>query len=433
LTPAAGAALVFLAGLLAPVKLNVLGEIYLVEVLLPVVAAPALFSRATRDLMRSRAFRQLMWGAVLTLAGYVLSDIFRGTRPDQFLRGWGRVLLVVSDFLCLALLAFRHPRNIWWFVLGVGLGRIAELRFVEHLPLPMWKFGYAEPMLLVAAALGAMLPRRIAALWFVVLAYLSAKYDFRIFVVLGLVLAAFSWHRGPTPGSAPRVKRIVALSAAIAAAAAVGYLSLSLIGGDYWASRRATSNAGREAAMEVGWIAISRSPLIGYGSWPESPELATLYRKLTYDALGATWLNPEVGDAVFTPHSQILQAWMEGGVLGAALFFVLLWQLGRQLPYALFRRPRDSLSSILVYYLVTGLLNIFISPFAAPHRVGIAVVAACLVLLAAERERAKAGQEPAMTISSHGHKGPYLALRRGPSTPVRPGARLLRRSPPPAS
>jgi len=47
LTPAAGAALVFLAGLLAPVKLNVLGEIYLVEVLLPVVAVPALFSRVS--------------------------------------------------------------------------------------------------------------------------------------------------------------------------------------------------------------------------------------------------------------------------------------------------------------------------------------------------------------------------------------------------
>jgi len=432
LTPAAAAALVFLAGLLAPVKLNMLGEIYLVEVLLPAVAMPALFSRAARDLLRSRAFRQLLWAAALTLAGYVLSDIFRGTRPDQYLRGWGRVLLVVSDFLCLALLAARNPRNIWWFVLGVGLGRVAELRFLEHLPLPMWKFGYAEPMLLVAAALGAMLPRRVAALWFVVLAYLSAKYDFRTFVLLGLVLAAFSWHRGPAPGSSPRTGRIVALGTALAGAAVVGYLSLALIGGDYWTSRRATSNAGREAAMQVGWIAISRSPLVGYGSWPESPELATLYRKLTYDALGATWLNPSVGDTVFTPHSQILQAWMEGGVLGAAFFFVLLWHVAKQLPYVLFRRPRDALSAILVYYLATGLLNIFISPFSAPHRVGIAVVAACMVLLAAERARAKGAQGPGMAISGHG-PGPALGVRRAPSLLVRPGVRPMRRAPPPRS
>jgi len=430
LTQAAAAALVFLAGLLAPVKLNVLGEIYLVEVLLPAVAMPALLSRAGRDLLRSRAFRHLLWGAALTLAGYVLSDVFRGTRPDQYLRGWGRVLLVMSDFLCLALLAVRNPRNIWWFVLGVGLGRVAELRFVEHLPLPMWKFGYAEPMLLVAAALGAMLPRRVAALWFVVLAYLSAKYDFRTFVLLGLVLAAFSWHRGPAPGSSLRLGRNVALGGAIAGAALVGYLSLALIGGDYWTSRRATSNAGREAAMQVGWIAISRSPLIGYGSWPESPELATLYRKLTYDALGANWLNPSVGDAVFTPHSQILQAWMEGGILGAAFFFVLLWQVAKQLPYVLFRRPRDALSTILVYYLATGLLNIFISPFSAPHRVGIAVVAACLVLLAAERARAKL--QPGMAISSHGPR-PAIAVRRRPSPPAPPGFRPLRRPPPPSS
>jgi O-antigen ligase len=296
----------------------------------------------------------------------------------------------------------------------------------------MWKFGYAEPMLLVAAALGAMLPRRVAALWFVVLAYLSAKYDFRTFVLLGLVLAAFSWYRGPAPGSSPRTGRIVALGTAIAGAAVVGYLSLALIGGDYWTSRRATSNAGREAAMEVGWIAISRSPLVGYGSWPESPELATLYRKLTYDALGATWLNPSVGDTVFTPHSQILQAWMEGGVLGAAFFFVLLWHVAKQLPYVLFRRPRDALSAILVYYLATGLLNIFISPFSAPHRVGIAVVAACLVLLAAERARAKGAQGPGMAISGHGPR-PALAVRRAPSPLVRPGVRPMRRAPPPWS
>jgi hypothetical protein len=383
LTPAAVLAL--LVGLAAPVKLSLVGEIYLAELVLPLAALQALGAARARQMLASPAFRQILLAGLLTLAGYVLSDLARDTRPDQYLRGWGRVLLVLTDFASLGLLAGRDPRALWWFVLGIGLGRIAELRLLEGLPLSMWKFGYAEPMVLVAAALGALLPRQAAALWFALLAYLSAKYDFRTFALLAMVLAAFAWTRGPgAAGASPRLGRMLPMALFAGIAAAAAFALLEVMGGDYWEGRRAVSNAGRSAGLEIGWIAIGRSPFLGYGSWPEDAELATILRKLTYDSLGATWLDPKAGDDHFNPHSQILQAWVEGGAPGAALFLVLIYQTLKRLPYAAFGRPRDELSLVILYYLGTGLLNLFISPFSAPHRIGIAVGAVCLVLLARE-------------------------------------------------
>jgi O-antigen ligase len=384
------ALLALLAGLLAPIKLSVVGDVYLAELVLPLVALFSMASGGARSALGSKTFRVILYAGLATLAGYILSDIVRGTRPDQFVRGWGRVLLVLLDFWCLAAITLREPRALWWFVLGMGLGRVAELRFVQHLPLPWWKFGYAEPMLLVAATLGTLLPRGAAAAWFAVLAYLSAKYDFRTYTLFCMALAGFALLRGPRPSETKQARRRqLTVVAVVAAAAGVAYLLLNLIGGDYWATRRETSNAGRAVGIEIGLIAVGRSPIIGYGSWPEDAELAQLQRKLLYDELGSYWMDPSQGGDLFTPHSQILQAWVEGGILGTSLFVALLVLTLRHLPYAAFGRSRDVASFLILYFVGSGLLNIFVSPFSAPHRIGIATGAACLVLLAEER-RARA-------------------------------------------
>jgi hypothetical protein len=155
---------VFLCGALQPLTLNLVGEIYAAELLLPIVGIAALFDHGGDSVLRERLFRTFLLAIVVTLAGYMFSDLIRETRSDQYLRGWGRILLLTTDFVALTVLLGKDRRNLWWFAFGMGVGGVLYLRLVLHTPVAVWKFGYAEPMLLVAAALSSSLPIRLAAL-----------------------------------------------------------------------------------------------------------------------------------------------------------------------------------------------------------------------------------------------------------------------------
>jgi O-antigen ligase len=83
----------------------------------------------------------------------------------------------------------------------------------------------------------------------------------------------------------------------------------------------------------------------------------------------------------FAPHSQILQAWFEGGILGAAFFIVLLWQLLTGLHVTIMSRTYDALSAVFAYVLLLQLWDLFMSPFGGDHRMEIAMAVVAVVLL----------------------------------------------------
>jgi len=375
--------------------LNLVGEIYLAELLLPLAVALT-GGRAMVAVWRIRAFRALFIGGLITLVGYVVSDLVQGTRPDQYLRGWGRMVVLLLDFWALATIALRDRRSIWWFAVGLGLGGVLYLRLAHHYPLAFWKFAYAEPMFLVSSAIAGLSPTPLAVMALALPGYLSIQYDYRSFAFLaliGIAYAIFRRRRAHTARRATSLQKVIIVGALVGAFLFANAL-LASIGGDYYASRRASSDAGRIAALEVGLVAIARSPILGYGSWPENIELATLYRQQVYEQ--TRWrADPRAGGAFFTPHSQVLQAWVEGGILGTAFFLVLIYCIARVAPYAFLDRPRDYLSFLLLYYFVSGLWNFFNSPFATPHRIGIALVGALVVMLWVERRARATAPRPA--------------------------------------
>jgi hypothetical protein len=399
--------LVLAVGALAPIQLQLVGEIYAPELLLPLVAVCARFSPGGERGLREPLFAVLLLAAFITLGGYVLSDTIRGTRPDQFLRGWGRVGLVILDFISLAVLFCQDRRNLWWFALGSGIGGILYLRFVTHAPLALWKFGYADSVLEASAALGTILPLRLASAWIALLGVFSMIRDFRSFGAICFLIAGCLWIRSARPlqplAGSREFRRLFILGLI---AATVILITLFLTAGGA-TGRRAQSDAGRLAAIEVGIVAIMRSPVIGYGSWPEDRDLATLYMTRLAQLLGGG--GPvEVGNKiVISPHSQILHAWMEGGILGSALFVALFWQVMRLGRWSVLHRPVDPFTPVVLYLLMFLLWDMFMSPFAAPHRLGIAAGAAVLVALRMERRVAT---------------GPRREPAGSPETPARPSA-----------
>lgn len=382
------AILVLVCGALTPIKLNLIGEIFASELLLPLVALAVRFSPGGDRGLRDRLFATLLVASFASMGGYVLSDLVQGTRPDQFLRGWGRVGLIVSDFIALAVIIGQDRRHLWWYALGAGIGSMLFLRLVSHAPLALWKFGYADPVLAASAALGVFLPVRVAGAWIALLGVYSMWTDFRSFAGICLAIAGYLWIRAARPlrplaGSASAFKLVLAAAAVLA----MVLVTLSMTGGS-GTGRRSESDAGRRAAFETGIEAVKRSPLIGYGSWAENGELAAMYLNRVNELRGLKAGAGADRNTAFNPHSQILHAWFEGGIFGTALLVTMLWQLLRTGRWLVMRRPVDALTPLLLYFTISMLWNLFMSPFTAPHRLGIAIAAAILVMMSIERRGA---------------------------------------------
>lgn len=415
----AGSLFVFVCGALNPLTLNLVGEIYATEIMLPIAALAALIVGGGNRAFSEKLFWVLVLAAGITLGGYVLSDLIQESRPDQYIRGWGRVVLLMTDFVALATIFGQDRRNLWWFALGMGVGGVLYLRFVMHTPISIWKFGYAEPMVLVSAALGYFLPSRFAAAWLGMLGLVSMKYDFRSFAAICFVLAAYMWIRAARPWqSLAGNGRLLKVLVAGGLAGIVVLMALSATESDYSSQRRAQSDAGRSAAIEVGLIAIVRSPLIGYGSWTENRELAQMYVARYLEYRGIRDPDAEAGRH-FAPHSQILQSWVEGGALGAVFFMVLGYRMVRSAKWGVLIRPVDMLTPLILYFWFSCAWNLFMSPFSAPHRIHIALGAAVLVLLEGERRMSRLLAQKPFTVRGASEPDSAGAVRdRGlPKTP----------------
>ena len=139
--------------------------------------------------------------------------------------------------------------------------------------------------------------------------------------------------------------------------------------------------------MGIGISAISESPLIGYGSWGEGTgEFADkLYKELAsemYDLGLSNWRRSDI----FTPHSQLLQSWMEGGLLAAAFFIFLGYQLYLGLKYVFFNKNLDHFVPLYSYFLVLDAWHLIMSPYSGSHRIFIALAIAILCSLRLEKQ-----------------------------------------------
>lgn len=394
------ALLVLVCGALSPIKLGLVGDVYAPELALPLVALIARFSADGDRGLREPLFASLLLAGIVTLIGYAMSDLVQDTRVEQLLRGWGRVGLVISDFICLAIVFGQDRRNFWWYTLGAGLGSILFLRLVTHAPLGLWKFGYAEPVLQASAALGTFLPAQLSSAWIGLLGIYSMFTDFRSFAATCLAVAALVWLRTGRRGN-PMAKSgaVIKLGLAGAAVLAIVMATLSATGGTD-SGRRNESDAGRRAAFETGLGAVVESPVVGYGSWASSPQMVTRYLNRMHELRGGKGAAPSDKRVVFNPHSQILHAWYEGGVLGSAFLLAVLILLLKQGGWIFLRRPLDALTPLLLYVAIITAWNLFMSPFTAPHRLGIAMGAAMLVMLRIElRQLGLAASNAAAPVS----------------------------------
>jgi hypothetical protein len=375
-------ALAFMAGAASPFSLSLVGELFWSELLLPVFALIALARSWPAATFSDSAFRSLVVASALTLMGYMISDLIAGTSPDQYLRGWSRVAVLVTNIFSLAVLCGRNPWVLCWFCAGWGFGGIVDLKFLQGLSISKWKFGFAEPLTLLAAAGCALLPRWMAAALLAWLGAHSVLKDYRSLGAILLICSVLSLMRLDKARSKGSTVKLVAI--------AVGGLIVmqatsALLGAsrDDFSGRRAASDIGRFAALRVGSQAILDSPLIGYGSWGQGTEK---YAEMMYEETrsemvaigGSNMLKHSKG---FSPHSQILQAWMEGGLLGASFFFAFGYFIVQRGWNVVMCGAAGRFTSLALFLLLLGAWNFVMSPFNGVHRLNISLGAVALLVL----------------------------------------------------
>ena len=397
LTPLAATA--FFIGAFGWVQTTVVATLYMEEFFFLLAAVALAFTRAFRAALSEPVFRRLVLALLVTLAGYVISDLARESPSESYLRGWGRLVLTFTSFVGIALVALRDDGTIWWFALGRGLGGILSLKYVEHYHLfGSWKyaidesgnfssFGFAEYVGSAAVALVALLPPRGAVLALLALGAFSFHLDFRYHAGICMAVAFLLYlraaaARGATARNLPPGRVVLAGTLALIALTA-GY---KLSENEGSAGRRAASDEGRRFGLMVGVRALVDSPFVGYGSWGRSSEIAALEQTVKAELGPAAQRRVITGSAAIV-HSGIFQSWLEGGVLGAAFFVVFLYSLIRSFRALCLDRPHDRLLPILLYWYLFASWEVINAPFGANSRMHIALGAATLVIVAAERRR----------------------------------------------
>ena len=371
----------FLCGATVGVKFDVVGDLYLLEILVAVLALQCVLARGLGKGFVAPLFLAFLAAGLITFCGYLLADLAAANEPWQYLKGWGRVAFLITDTAALMILAAHGRKNIWWLALGIGIGGIASLA-IGGVPLTQWKLGYSEFAAIAVVALAPLCPPVLAAALMAAFGAGCMVADYRSLGAVVLATAAvMSWQRtsvrGLNSGTWFRIAVVLCL-AAIAMAALLWSTQ------DEYAQRRKESNIGRYVGLVVGWRAIAESPVVGYGSWAADEKFGRMSRN-ELEKLDRDSRHPIVVTGSLLPHSQFLQAWIEGGVLGAAFFTMYGWYLLGGLRWFAIQRPRDKISPLFLFFILGGLWNLLASPFLGIHRMNIAIAVAAIAVAAHER------------------------------------------------
>jgi hypothetical protein len=390
----------FICGLCIDVRLEVVGEVYLVEPLLCMLALQRVLSRGAGSHFVPSAFTSFLVAGLLTFCGYLLADLVAANEPWQYLKGWGRVALLIVDCAALMIVAAQGRKVLWWLVLGIGIGGIASL-LLQGVPLTQWKLGYAEYVALLVVTLSALAPPLVSIPLIGGFGAFCIAVDYRsLGAACVLVAGAMVWQAmGRRQSRAAWLRGLGPIALFVIVGAALLFL-LGATKEDY-RDRREASTVGRYVVVMVALRAISESPLVGYGSWAIADQNYTrMIRDEVQHRVESSSTRQYAEDNLvrsLMPHSQLIQVWLEGGILGLSFFLLYGARIARALQWFTMRHPLDAVAPLYVFFLVEGAWNLVASPFLGSHRVHIAITVAICMLAIYQRNRERASGRRAGT------------------------------------
>lgn len=387
-----------LLGIASAIPVQTIGRLYVGEMVLMAVApVVALLLFGLRD-QYGKTARAFLYAIIVTWIGYVISDIIRGTPSADYLRGWARWIAMGASFAALAWLGSKNIGYVTAFLAGLALGSCLVPLAMGAFPgiKVYWKFYAGGPVCILTILFASRFRPWVSVAALLGLAVLSIALDSRSYAMLCILVAGIAWLAIRRSSNPQRIRTAVSKTSMVAAAlmivatAVSALLLIRLLGERYgYAERFERSNATRMVSATVTWTAIKQSPFIGYGSWPRDAELSRLRDKLVSEAKGTTAFRTAAQDELIIAHSQILQGWLEGGLLGLAFFGYLGWLLCRQLTWLSLIGPFTSLTPLIAFLQLLCAWNLVFSPFSAALRLYIPVTCVFICYVAAKAQELK--------------------------------------------
>jgi hypothetical protein len=409
-------------------EVDLVGKITGAELMLFPVAIIAAF-KLPRPTGSFATFYKLSF---LWLCAAFASDLLNHSAPSDYLRGWAKIIFMISNFTALRLLIGKSKSRLLLFILVLfisgairavtGHGDDSGETALEDAT--TWKMGLGQSVSAIA-----MMAPAVTAAWpalrpvgmIVPFAAAGAALAMNARNLTGItalagVFSAFSAGRRRPLG----IGEILAVCATVAVA---GFLVLQvyayaasegLLG---WAAKDKylAQSRGNQTILLAGRPetyasvpAIIDAPLLGHGSWARDMKYVELEQAALAAAGEDTEKIPEF-DLIPT-HSHLFGAWVEHGVMGGLFWMWVVYITGKALLGAL-RNPEPS-SGFVAFVAISFLWDIFFSPFGLDRRTTVPAWI-YLMLLVGENSGAK-------IASTRRRRPKALAARqsRGPATAV---------------
>jgi hypothetical protein len=367
----------FLLGVASGTPIQAVGRLYVGEILLmgisPIVAI-LLFGISSRY---GSVARILLTAMIVSWIGYLISDMIRGTASLDYLRGWSRWIAMGSSFAALAWLGSKNIGYMSSFLVGMSVGNCFSPFVMGAVPGPIlfWKFYAGVPVCIIALVIASSFRPWMTVITLIGLTVLSLLLDTRFVALLCMITAGVTMLSARRSAKANMPLAPISKSSMIITGVFLGafmlmaFLIIQFVGQRYgYTERFQRSNSARLADAIVSWRAIKASPMIGYGSWPRNAELARERDRLVAKFKGSPASRTANQENLIISHSQIIQGWVEGGILGVAFFGLTAWLLGRQLLWQTFMAPYTPLTALIVFVQLQCGWNLVFSPFSGAQR-----------------------------------------------------------------
>jgi hypothetical protein len=329
--------------LLQVVRFDIVGEMCASDFLV-MAALPVALARHPERL-RQKPMPTILLLGILWLAAQILSDVIRASAPQDFLRGWSKICLLLANLLVVWLVACRSQRRFLLYCTGLTIGSIlAFFAFPSgDAALAPWKFALGIPATVLALMWVPKLIRRpyLGILISVLaLAAVDSFEDCRSLAVITFISAVYSVQQMATAGR--RKERSILQMALLGISVGLALWGFTAIYSHYAEQGMFGEYAQRKLALQQGGTgglllggrseilgsgqAIMDSPVLGHGSWARDPKYSDIQAQkraeMGYkdvDGHGAR------RDDLIPTHSYIFGAWVDAGIAGAIFWSYIIW------------------------------------------------------------------------------------------------------------
>jgi O-antigen ligase len=378
------------SGLTSLIEFKILGQLFLGEVILAVLGFILLLNQFTpsarpihKNILNDSLFIKFLMALCVSFIGFIISDFWVNSPPSDYLRGWAKIIFLILDMVALSFCGWQSRWNLWWFSLGIGLSIITSKQLTTSF-VADWKVVYAEPASFLVLCLAPFLKSPFSLIGIGGLGVINILLDYRSFGLIFILVATLAWAKEQS-NSQPR-KQMLKLLLSIALAGSL-LLSLYQFTQDEFSDRREESNIARFGGIQVAIEAIAESPIIGHGSWAKSDALAERFLNLTDGDRSFGSVDRIYAQQIIPTHSQILQVWVEGGILGTTFFIFYGYKLVTSIVYYVKSNYDNVFFALFLFSLVNSLWHLCLSPFASTQRMSIALAVSVICLINKDKER----------------------------------------------